>query len=169
MESLHTLQKIFYVIGALVSLYSIHRHYKYKSLETWTEVPAKIDRIKEVSTFIFQHTFSSTSLDVYYPVVDYSYSYKGKKYESRIVSLDLSNIWIPMGSNEVTTRYDYRFWYSWRKGLKVKAYVNPIKPKKSILIKQMSKTYQETNKSLFVAGILIISCGYFAIPYLGAI
>ena len=169
MESLHTLQKIFYAIGALLSLYSIYRHYKYKSLETWVEVPATIEKIKEVSTFVFQHSLSSISLDLYYPVVDYSYSYKGVKYESRVVSLDISNIWIPMRSNEVTRRYDHRFWYTWKKGLKINAYFNPTKPKKSVLIKKMSKTYQETNKSLFVAGILIISCGYYAIPYLGLI
>ncbi len=167
MEKLAIAQITLCIIGVVLILLGVLRFKKYKGLEIWVEVPATINNIKESSYSPFLSIFSPSSLwKIYYPEVHYSYFYKGKSLESDSVSLDLSNIGILLADKDVIESYNNRFWYKWKRGFEIKAYVNPDNPRKSVLINKMSHDFKSINIMLVVSGILIIAFSLFGLPYI---
>ena len=167
MDKLTIAHTTLYSIGVVLILLGLLRFIKYRNLEIWVEVPATINNIRESSYSPFLSIFSPSSLwKVYYPEINYAYFYKGENFESDKVSLDLSNIGILLADKDVIESYNNRFWYKWKRGFEIKAYVNPDNPRKSVLINKMSHDFKSINIMLVVSGILIIAFSLFGLPYI---
>ena len=85
--------------------------------------------VKTIDDTLYHHY---PSLEYCYPEVEYEYSYQGVSYNSNQVALILRDIY---------ERNDSRAhpWDEWKKGGKVKVFVNPDEPAKAVLLAQMSQ------------------------------
>ena len=126
----------------------------YYDAKKWKKEIATINTIHEIFESVKVSQYSSTNY--YYPLVEYSYHYKGTKYTNNCVTFEKQNIWTSGYNNWGEKLPDNeRPWYTWSPGCKLEVFINPKNPYISVLLPFISKARKSHHLALIVAGVLI--------------
>lgn len=127
----------------------------------WPSVEATVLDIREDRIDVIMHSYAQR---YFYPKIRYQYAFQGVEYISDIVSFQVANIWVPeYDCRGIITDEKARFWYGWKEGEKIAAYVNTRNPVESAIINKVGKKIRSQQIALVVGGVLIGAVWFFLI------
>lgn len=141
-----------FVIGAVLLGVGVWQLIQYRNLAGWNRVQGTLNRT-DIGVFKVSIGQYTPPQDYYFPLVTYSYQYRGSGYESERYAFDRKSIWLT-DMESITCKIAQ---LEAQKTLEV--YVNPARPEVAVLNTEISAQRKSHACALVVSGLLVILAG----------
>lgn len=149
------MEYVILLMALLLIGYSVASFFRYFRARNWVSTHAVVTSFSEDA--MARWLTYNMRLKYYFPLVQYEYEYNGKKYVSNRASFDIKDIWVPevdqLGN---MTRASDKLWNDWRVGSSVVAFVDPARPNRSVIVREMPRKRYSHYMATMLAGVLIL-------------
>lgn len=149
------MEYVILLIALLLIGYSVVSILRYFRARNWVSTHAVITAFSEGATV--RWLTYNMRVKYYFPLVKYEYQFNGKRYVSDRVSLDVKDIWVPeVDQWGNMTRDSEKLWNDWRVGTSIVAFVDPARPNRSVVVREMPRKRYSHYMATMLGGALIL-------------